>query len=299
MAAGATIDRTRSLGKENTGGLMQKKIAVINDIAGYGRCAMTVLLPIISYMGVQACPLPTSIFSNNTAFPHFFMDDYTDRMEAYIENWKKLGLTFDGIATGYLGSVRQIAIVKRFIREFSGENTLVLVDPVMGDHGRLYSAYTAELCTALRELVALSDIITPNLTEACYLLDIPYRERGWKRKELLDMAEGLSAMGPSKVVITGIVEGECIANYVYVKSEEGEPEARLSRIHKADAERCGTGDVFAAVIAADAVNGVPFDKSVKKAAAFVKQCIEEAVKWETPSTDGVPFEEILYKLKRG
>lgn len=278
---------------------MQKKIAVINDIAGYGRCAMTVLLPIISYMGVQACPLPTSIFSNNTAFPHFFMDDYTDRMEAYIENWKKLGLTFDGIATGYLGSVRQIAIVKRFIREFSEENTLVLVDPVMGDHGRLYSAYTAELCTELRKLVALSDIITPNLTEACYLLDIPYRERGWTRKELFTMAERLSAMGPSKVVITGIVQGEFIANYVYVKSEEGEPKARFSRIHKADAERCGTGDVFAAVIAADAVNGIPFDKSVKKAATFVKQCIEEAVKWKTPSTDGVPFEEILYKLKRG
>ena len=278
---------------------MQKKIAVINDIAGYGRCAMTVLLPIISYMGVQACPLPTSIFSNNTAFPHFFMDDYTDRMEAYIENWKKLGLTFDGIATGYLGSVRQIAIVKRFIREFSEENTLVLVDPVMGDHGRLYSAYTAELCTELRKLVALSDIITPNLTEACYLLNIPYRERGWTRKELFTMAERLSAMGPSKVVITGIVQGEFIANYVYVKSEEGEPKARFSRIHKADAERCGTGDVFAAVIAADAVNGIPFDKSVKKAATFVKQCIEEAVKWKTPSTDGVPFEEILYKLKRG
>lgn len=278
---------------------MQKKIAVINDIAGYGRCAMTVLLPIISYMGVQACPLPTSIFSNHTAFPHFFMDDYTERMEAYIDNWKKLGLTFDGIATGYLGSVRQIDIVKRFIREFSGENTLVLVDPVMGDHGRLYSAYTAELCTELRKLVALADIITPNLTEACYLLDLPYRETGWKRKELFAMAERLSAMGPSKVVITGIAQGEFIANYVYGKDGDGEPKARLSRIHKADTQRCGTGDVFAAVIAADAVNGVPFEQSVKKAAVFVKQCIEKAAEWKTPSTDGVPFEELLYKLKRG
>lgn len=277
---------------------MQKKIAVINDIAGYGRCAMTVLLPIISYMGVQACPLPTSIFSNNTAFPDFFRDDYTDRMEAYIEKWKKIGLSFDGIATGYLGSVRQIDIVKRFIREFSHEETLVIVDPVMGDHGRLYSAYTVELCTELRKLTALADIITPNLTEACYLLGIPYREKGWKRKELFDMARGLSAMGPSHVVITGIPQGESIANYVYVKNGEGEPEAGLHRIHKADSERCGTGDVFAAVIAADAVNGVPFDKSVRKAAAFVRQCITKAVELKTPSTDGVPFEEILYQLKR-
>lgn len=278
---------------------MQKKIAVINDIAGYGRCAMTVLLPIISYMGVQACPLPTSIFSNNTAFPNFFMDDYTDRMEPYIENWKKLGLIFDGIATGYLGSVRQIDIVKRFIKEFSGEETLVIVDPVMGDHGRIYSAYTAELCTELRKLVALADIITPNLTEACYLLGIPYREKGWKRKELFDMAGRLSGMGPSHVVITGIPQGEFIANYVYVEAGDGETQGKLSRIHKADSERCGTGDVFAAIIAADAVNGIPFDRSVKKAATFVKQCITKAVELKTPSTDGVPFEEIIYKLKRG
>lgn len=278
---------------------MQKKIAVINDIAGYGRCAMTVLLPIISYMGVQACPLPTSIFSNNTAFPDFFMDDYTDRMEAYIGKWGKIGLTFDGIATGYLGSVRQIDIVKRFIGAFSHEGTLVIVDPVMGDHGKIYSAYTVELCTELRKLVALADIITPNLTEACYLLDMPYREKGWKRRELFEMAQSLSAMGPSHVVITGIPQGEFIANYVYVKTGEGEPQARLSRIHKADSERCGTGDVFAAIIAADAVNGVPFDRSVKKAAAFVRQCITKAVELKTPSTDGVPFEELLYKLKRG
>ncbi len=277
---------------------MQKKIAVINDIAGFGRCAMTVLLPIISYMGVQGCPLPTSIFSSNTAFPHFFMDDYTDRMEAYIENWRKIGLSFDGIATGYLGSVRQIDIVRRFIRDFSGEETLVIVDPVMGDHGRIYSAYTAELCTELRKLVEFADIITPNLTEACYLLGIPYREKGWKRRELFSMAERLSGMGPSHVVITGIPQGEYIANYVYVKEGHKEPAARLTRIHKAGTERCGTGDVFAAVIAADAVNGVPFERSVRKASGFVKQCIERAAELGTPAAEGAPFEEILYRLKR-
>lgn len=278
---------------------MQKKIAIVNDIAGFGRCAMTVLLPIISYMGVQGCPLPTSIFSSNTAFPHFFMDDYTDRMEEYIENWGKIGLSFDGIATGYLGSVRQIDIVRRFIRDFSEEKTLVIVDPVMGDHGRLYSAYKAELCTELRKLVELADIVTPNLTEACYLTGTSYRESGWKRRELFSMAERLSNMGPSHVVITGIPQGEYIANYVYVREGGAEPEARLTRIHKAGAQRCGTGDVFAAVIAADAVNGVPFDRSVRKASGFVKQCIEKAVELGTPAADGAPFEEVLHRLKRG
>lgn len=279
---------------------MQKKIAVINDIAGYGRCAMTVLLPIISYMGVQTCPLPTSIFSSNTAFPDFFVDDYTDRMEAYIGSWMKIGLKrkFDGIATGYLGSVRQIEIVKRFIREFAGEDTIVIADPVMGDHGRLYSAYTVELCTELRKLVAMADIVTPNLTEACHLADMPYKETGWKRRELFEMAECLAAMGPSHVVITGIPQGEYLANYVFVKKAQEEPVARLIRVHKAGEERCSTGDVFAAVIAADAVNGVPFDRSVRKAAGFVKRCVEEAVALETPPAEGVPFERVLWRLKR-
>lgn len=280
---------------------MQKKIAVINDIAGYGRCAMTVLLPIISYMGVQACPLPTSVFSSNTAFPDFFMDDYTDRMEAYIESWGKIGLQgqFDGIATGYLGSVRQIEIVRRFVSAFSREGTLVMVDPVMGDHGRLYSAYTVELCTELRKLVALADIITPNLTEGCHLADIPYKEKGWKRKELFAMAERLSAMGPSHVVITGIPQGEYIANYVYVKTESEDPSTRLIRVHRAGEERCSTGDVFSAIVAADAVNGVSFDKSVRKASGFVKQCIEKALELGTPAAEGVPYEAVLYRLRRG
>ncbi len=279
---------------------MQKKMAIINDIAGYGRCAMTVLLPIISYLGVQACPLLTSIFSSNTAFPDFYMDDYTERMEAYVASWEKIGLKhgFDGIATGYLGSVRQIEIVKRFIREFSGEDTLVVVDPVMGDHGRLYSAYTVELCAELKKLVALADIVTPNLTEACRLADMPYKEKGWKRKELFAMAERLAAMGPSRVVITGIPQGEYLANFVYLK-EENKQEARLIRVHRAGEERCSTGDVFTAVIAADAVNGVPFDRSVRKAAGFVKRCVEEALTLGTPPAEGVPFETVLYRLKRG
>ncbi len=280
---------------------MQKKIAVINDIAGYGKCAMTVLLPIISYLGVQACPLPTSIFSSNTAFPDFFMDDYTDRMEAYLASWEKIGLkhNFDGIATGYLGSVRQIEIVKRFIREFAREDTLVIVDPVMGDHGRLYSAYTVELCTELRKLAALADIVTPNLTEACHLAGMPYKEKGWRRKELFALAERLAAMGPSYVVITGIPQGEYLANYVFVKRAEEEAETRLIRVHKAGEERCSTGDVFTAVVAADAVNGVPFERSVRKAAGFVKRCVEEALALATPPAEGVPFERILYRLKRG
>ncbi|MDD6812470.1 MAG: pyridoxamine kinase [Lachnospiraceae bacterium] len=273
---------------------MQKKLAVINDISGFGRCSITVSLPIVSYLGVQCCPVPTSIFSNHTGYPHFFFDDYTDRMPEYIANWKKLGLTFDGIATGFLGSARQIQIVKEFIRDFSGENTHIIIDPVMGDHGKLYSTYTEEMCQEMKKLVSLADITTPNLTECCKLTDTSFKENGWSKKELLQMAEKLSMLGPEKIVITGIPQGEFIANYIYQKGKE----SRWIRTHKVGTERSGTGDVFASIIAADSINEVPFDKSVKKASGFVKKCILKSMELHIPQTDGVCFEEILFRLKR-
>lgn len=273
---------------------MQKKIAVINDISGFGRCSITVTLPILSYLGVQCCPVPTAILSNHMGYPHYFIDDYTDRMEQYIGNWRKLGLRFEGIMTGFLGSAEQIDIVKEFIRDFSKEDTLVIVDPVMGDHGKIYVTYTEEMCARMKKLVALSDITTPNLTEACRLTGTPYKNTGWRKKELDSMAEQIAAFGPSKVVITGIPQGGFIANFIYERGQD----ARIIRTHKVDAERSCTGDVFTSVIAADGVNGVSFDRSVRKASGFVKKCILKSVEMEIPKTDGVCFEEVLYQLKR-
>lgn len=274
----------------------QKKAAVINDISGYGRCAVTVALPIISKLKVQCCPVPTSIFSNHTGFPTYYFDDYTERMEPYIDHWKKLGLTFDGIQTGFLGSKKQIEIVAGFIRDFRREETVVVVDPIMGDNGKSYATYTEEMCREMRRLAALADIITPNLTEACILTGTGYHEEKWKMKEIRKLALELSHMGPKKVVITGIPQGEYIANYCYEVQELGVCE-RLLRTMKVGTQRCGTGDIFAAIITADAVNGVAFDVSVKKASNFIKKCILKSIEMEIPLTDGVCFEEILDTLK--
>ncbi len=272
----------------------QKKIAVINDLSGFGRCSLAVSMPIISYMGIQCCPVPTSIFSNHTGFPEFFFDDYTEHMDDYISMWHKLGLKFEGITSGFLGSKEQIETVIRFVEQFCSGRTKVIIDPVMGDYGKLYATYTEEMCGEMRRLVAYADIITPNLTECCRLTGTPYKEKGWKKKELCEMAEALFAQGPGKVVITGIPQGEFIANYVMEKGKE----PRLLRTHKAGTERSGTGDVFASIIAADAVNGVAFDRSVKKASNFVKKCILKSMELGIPQTDGVCFEEILHSLKR-
>ncbi|RHP29909.1 pyridoxamine kinase [Lachnotalea sp. AF33-28] len=272
----------------------QKKIAVIQDLSGFGRCSLTVAIPIVSALGVQCCPVPTSIFSNHTAYPHYFFEDYTKKMPEYISHWKRLGLSFDGIYTGFLGSKKQIAIVKEFIEEFGSEGCKVIIDPVMGDDGRTYATYTKQMCREMKKLVEYADILTPNLTEACILSDTPYRASGWKKAELVDLAKRLSAGQSKKVVITGIGSGEYIGNLVY------EPGSipRLLRTHKAGRSRCGTGDVFASIIAANAVKEIPFEQSVRQASDFVKACILRSDELKIPLTDGVCFEEKLELLTR-
>lgn len=269
----------------------QKKVAVVNDFSGFGRCSIAVSLPILSVMKIQCCPVPTSIFSNHTGFDSYFFDDYTEKMESYIEEWKKLDLRFEGICTGFLGSERQIELVRRFLEDFTTENTCVLIDPVMGDYGKPYPTYTTQMCLEMKKLVQFADILTPNLTEACILTDTPYREK-WKLSQIEKMAEQLSDCGPEKIVITGIPQGSFVANLCYEKGQE----IKMIRTHRVGTSRSGTGDIFAAILMADAVNGVPFKESVKKASGFIKKCIISSIEKEIPLTDGVCFEEHLAKL---
>lgn len=275
----------------------QNRIAIINDFTGFGRCSLTVEIPVISALGVECCPLPTSILSNHTAFPSWFFDDYTEKMLPYMEEWKKLGVAFDGILTGFLGSERQIAMVKRFIEEFperNGHKTVIIVDPIMGDHGKRYATYTEEMCRQMKQLTETADILTPNLTEACILTDTPYRESGWHLQELSKMATQLCEMGAKKVVISGITMGQSIGN---ILCERETREIKLLRSKRVGTERCGTGDIFASILAADAVNGVKFEDSVKKAIKFIKDCILLTEPLSIPKTNGVCFERLLKKLK--
>ncbi len=269
----------------------QKKIAVINDLSGFGRCSIAVSLPVISKLKVQCCPLPTSVFSNHTGFEHFYFEDFTASMPEYINHWERLGLEFSGIYTGFLGSARQIDIVGDFIKRFRRPGTVVVIDPVMGDYGRPYSTYTPEMCGCMKQLVQYADILTPNLTEACILTDTPYKEK-WRKKEIRRMAAQLMEQGPQKIVITGIVQGGYIANYVCAPDCD-----HFLRTIRVGTQRSGTGDIFASIVAADAVNEVDFAVSVKKASNFVKKCIQKSIDLDIPLTDGVAFEEVLDSLK--
>ena len=270
----------------------QKRIALVNDITGFGRCSVTVELPLISAMKIQACPLPTAILSVHTGFPDHYLDDYTERMAPYIASWEKNGLAFDGICTGFLGSAEQIAIVLDFIRRFKGAGTRVMVDPVMGDYGKLYPSYTQEMCDKMRSLLGVADLVTPNLTEACQLLDIPYPEDGIVTDGALQqMAEALAARGPQQVVITGLHEGDFIKNFLY---EEGK--IAIVRAPKIGGDRSGSGDAFAAIVAASLINGEGLEAAVQKAASFISRCLQYALELALPWNYGLPFEEYLTEL---
>lgn len=272
----------------------QKKVAMINDLSGYGRCSLTVAVPILSAMKVQCCPVPTSILSNHTGFPVYFFDDYTAKLPAYLEKWTELGLEFDGIVSGFLGSVEQIRIVEEMIGRFKGPETRVVIDPIMGDNGQKYATYTRQMCEGMRRLVGLGDVVTPNLTEACILTDRPYRREGWKTAELERLAEDIRALGARSVVITGIHQGGYLANFV---AEEGR-EPVVCRTRRVGRERPGTGDVFAAVVSAAVVRGFPLERAVRLASTFVKECIQKSEELEIPVQNGVCFEELMDHLTR-
>lgn len=269
----------------------QKKAAVFNDFSGFGRCSIAVSLPLMSALKVQCCAVPTAIFSNHTGFESFFVEDYTDRLSAYTTEWKKLNLRFDAITSGFLGSAEQISIVEKFISDFRDQNTVVVIDPVMGDYGKLYPTYKVETAIQMKSLVRHADILTPNLTEACILTGEVYREnpdRAFLEKICLE----LSRNGAEKIVITGLDNGDSICNFIYQK-DKGFSEVCVK---KSGLQRSGTGDVFSSIITACAVRKFDFARSVEIAAEFVAKAIKRSTELDIPTTDGVCFEEILGEL---
>jgi pyridoxine kinase len=269
----------------------QRKAAVINDFTSFGRCSLAVTIPILSAMRVQCCPVPTAFFTNHTGFDSFAWTDNTPHLDEYIAEWRKLGLRFDAIQTGFLGSREQVAFVHRFIAEFKTPGTIACIDPVMGDYGRLYPTYDLDRAESMRSFLDVADILTPNLTEACFLADEPYRT-DFTDAELDSLCARLSERNGSKVVVSGIPRGDALVNFIY---ERGRPHS-LHAEPKIGGDRSGTGDVFASVILADAVNCIDFAASVRKASAFTAKAVRRTVEMGLPPKDGLAIEEVLGEL---
>lgn len=285
-----------------------KKIAVIHDLSGMGKCSLTAAIPVISAMGVQACPLPTAILSNQTGYGSYFWDDYTEHMEQIMDEWKKTGFRPDGVYTGFLAGARQVDVILKFVDIFCTEKTHILVDPVMGDQGKTYKTYSGELCEKMRTLVQKATVITPNLTEALLLLygEAGMKERmehfsGMREEQLLAALEELGEwlrkhFGLKSVVITGIdilcEDGSMkMGNLV---AEQNEAAWYFSV--KEGGSYSGTGDLFASVLSAGMVKGIPMGECVPKALAFLKGAIHDAVLEGTDRNDGVCFEKYLKML---
>jgi pyridoxine kinase len=266
------------------------KAAIINDFSGFGRCSLSVALPVLSVCGVQCCSVPTAVFTNHTGYPSFKKNDLTDFLPEYTTEWKKLGLTFDAIATGYLSSPEQIEFSMQFIKTFKA-GAKIIIDPVMGDNGRLYNSFSPETARRMKKLAEKADILTPNLTEGCILTDTPYNSTP-NADFIRDLLRKLTDLGAPNVVITG-VDGENgkIGNYFYTNGEYGEYFTA-----KDAPTRSGTGDLFSAIITSCAVKGIGFNKSVEIAADFVKNAVDLSEIDHTPTTDGALFEPLLSRL---
>lgn len=270
---------------------LNKKVAVINDMSGIGKCSLTVAIPIISCLNVQPCPFPTALLSSQTGYPYFSFLDFTDEMIRYKEAWNKLKVKFDAIYTGFLGSERQIDIVSEFILEH--KESLIIVDPVMGDHGLMYKTYTKEMCDKMKHLVECAHIVTPNATESCILTGKDYEENKNNLEFFKERAMEIAAMGPEKVVITGIVQDNTIHNLAYDKKNNEFFTVSCEYNHRSFS---GTGDMFASILCGMLLNNFNMKVSVEKATNFIHKAIEYTAQFETNPNEGVMFEKFLGEL---
>ena len=275
-----------------------KRIVTVQDISCVGKCSLTVALPIISAMGIEAAVLPTAVLSAHTAFKNgFTFRDLSADITAICNHWKRENIRFDAIYTGYLGSFEQLDLMSQFIDDFKAEGTLVFIDPVMGDHGELYSGFTPEFAKAMAQLCGKADIIVPNMTEAAYMLNIPYIGEGYDKSYVQGILRKLTSLGAKCAVLTGVSfeEGQIgVMAYDAVNDRFFEYYNDLI-----GASYHGTGDVFASTCVGALMNGKDLDTALQIAADYTAECIRLTEAEPEHNWYGVNFEKATpYLLDR-
>lgn len=273
------------------------RVAAIHDMSGFGRCSLTVAIPVLSAMGVQCCPLPTAFLSTHTGgFTGFTFLDMTEEMPKVAAHWQELDLRFHAIYSGFLASERQIGIVSDFIRTFRRSDTLVVIDPVMGDDGKAYQTYTSALCSGMTHLAELADVITPNLTEAAFLLGRPYDQLPQEEAGLQELVRELGLHGRRSVVLTGVSlsPGKTGAMCFDAKTSRTE----TVQVDMIAHPLLGTGDIFASVLTGALVRGDTLFSAAAQAADFVRACAVHTVAQDLPLREGVDFEPMLGLLTK-
>ncbi len=278
------------------------RLAVINSFAGFGKISITAALPIISVMQVQACPMPTAVLSSHLAYSPCHKADFTEHIQGYLHAWKEIGISFDGLYLGYVSNPKQLDIICDLLDKHAEHDAAmelhllkpdakIIIDPVMGDHGKAYSTVTPEQIEKMKQLVKKAHLITPNLTEACMLTDVSYHSDSWSDAELSEICRKLDPKSRMQIVITGIHEGKDFCNYLWDKGNTSS-----ITIPSAGASRPGTGDMFASILSANALKGKDFTTSVRQASDFIAACILDSEQAGTPIKEGVLFEKNLSRL---
>lgn len=272
-----------------------KKIAAIHDLSGYGRASLTTIIPILSSMELQVCPFPTAVLSSHTAYEGFTFVDLTDTMTDYMNHWKNMDIDFDCIYSGFLGSAKQVDIILEFIDYFKKNNPLVVVDPVMGDSGVLYTTITQEIVKEMKLLVSKADIITPNFTEARTLLDLEYVDEV-SIAEIKEMLIDLANLGPNTVIITSAPNSsnpDIINIYAYDKANDKFWNIQNEKI---PVNYPGTGDAFTSALIGSLLKGDSLPMAIERSSQFIFLGIKESYGFNYPKKDGILLERSLKSL---
>lgn len=274
-----------------------KKVAAIHDLSGYGRASLTAIIPVLSTMGVQVCPVPTAVLSTHTGgFDNFTLVDLTDTMDSYIDHWHTIGLSFDAIYSGFLGSSKQIESVQKAIEYFNTDKNIVLIDPVMADDGQLYQTMDDDMVESMKHLIKQADIITPNFTEAAYLLDKEYTTE-IDEEEIKRWLKQLSEMGPEIVILTSVpseLKNKKTSVIAYNKEDDVFWKVSCTYI---PANYPGTGDVFASVVLGSLMQGDSLPIALERGVDFITTGIKASYGFKYPNREGILIERILGSLK--
>ena len=273
-----------------------KRIVTIQDISCVGKCSLTVALPIISAMGIETAVIPTAVLSTHTAFKNFTYRDLTNDLPKIANHWQQEKFNFDGIYTGYLGSIEQIDMLKEFFKQFKTSENFIFIDPVMADNGKLYAGFDTNFVKEMKELCKMADIIVPNLTEASYMLEKEYKEN-YSEEEIKSMLIELSNLGPKYVVLTGVSFKN---NELGVMSYNKETNKFFTYFkEKVPAKYHGTGDIFASTLVGAITNNNTIEEGLKIAVDYVWETINDTYKTNKEDAYGVNFEtKIPYLIDR-
>lgn len=267
-----------------------KRIMTIQDISCVGKCSLTVALPVISAAGIETSVLPTAVLSTHTAFPSFTFKDLTDEIEPIGDTLKKLDMDFDALYTGYLGSFRQIKLVEDFIDKFKTKDNFVLVDPAMADNGKLYSGFDEEFAHRMALLCSKSDLIIPNLTEASFMLHIPYKE-DYDEEYIKELLVKLTQLGAKSAAISGVSFNDKEIGFYLYNSETKEFSSYFNQ--RLPVLYHGTGDVFASATLAGYMNGLSVHESLVLATDFTLEAMKYTLRDQNRRFYGVNFEEAI------